>query len=466
MRGKLIDLSSALKYYGMKVSIADVLECAKPLSIFKSPSEKDKENIRMILLACLLKKEEDISVFNEQFEKWWFRWFGSITEITFDWNGLKSDLHKAIYKGNRDAIETLIQRAVEKAKQNGLEETLFGAEGSVGKNDGSANNGKAFGQKTPLSNRDLYDRLRNMLELDKIRDDIDRNENMGIWHQTNAKNSLKKAEAALRKIIFNPQLKGESMRKIRLAEMDQQDVADISIANATFVQLKKMEEIVPEIVRKLSHRRKYIKDPHRGVLQFRKTMRNSLKNGGIPIEIVFKRKAPKRERIALLCDLSLSVEMFSVFSLHLAHCFSSQFAGVRCFGFISDIDDITLHVSRSDFPKSLSSLYKESKLVSYTSNSDYGNVLKSFVNKYLPDMGYSTTVLIVGDARNNGRNPQASELKTIRSQVKEIHWLNPEPKYRWNTGDSIMHVYEKYCDSVSHIRTVNDLAIFLANLRK
>jgi len=81
-------------------------------------------------------------------------------------------------------------------------------------------------------------------------------------------------------------------------------------------------------------------------------------------------------------------------------------------------------------------------------------------------MGQSTTVLVVGDARSNGSDPAISELKNIRSQVKEIHWLNPEPISSWGTGDSVIRHYEKYCNTVNYIRTVKDLAVFLAKLQR
>jgi uncharacterized protein len=460
MRGKLIDLSSSLRFHGVPVSIPESIESANLLSIYEYPTESNKEHIRLILSSCMIKSEKDLIIFENQFEKWWSRWFSvGKQEGTVSFGVIKKSLNDAIYRGDRKSIENLIQNAVQQAKKSNPKEEAISNQGQKGQGSSSL-------QSPQSNNRQLYDWLRNILQMDKVAMEVEHNQELGMWHRTNTRNSIKKAESELRKQIFYAPPTNSISKVINGAQESNEVVANISIANAKFTELKKMEDMVPEIVRKLSHRRKYIKDDIRGILQFRKTMRSSLKHGGIPVDIVFKQKAPKRERIAILCDLSLSVSNFSVFSLQLAHCFSSQFAGVRCFGFISDIDDITWYVSRSDFPKSLTDLNRESKLVSHTSNSDYGYVLKSFVRKYLPDMGRTTTVLVVGDARSNGSDPAISELKNIRSQVKEIHWLNPEPERNWGNGDSVMNLYRKYCDTSNHIRTVNDLAVFLASLQK
>jgi len=116
--------------------------------------------------------------------------------------------------------------------------------------------------------------------------EVEQDQEMGMWQRTNTKNSIKKAEAELRKQIFNTPPANTKSKNIMVTQETEEDIADISIARANFVDLKKMEELVPEIVRKLSHRRHYIKDDQRGILQFRKTMRSSLRNGGVPMDIV------------------------------------------------------------------------------------------------------------------------------------------------------------------------------------
>ena len=456
MRGKLIDLCSALRFEGTAISIPELLEAGNILSkYYSSPTVTDKESIRLILMSCLIKDEATVPVFKVQFERWWARWFGT-DEQDIPLTRHITSLQEAILQGNQDTVERLLESAAHQMRTMVTNGT--GSGDMPGQGEGGGEGGPLERWST---NRVVYERLRRLLELEQFHQDVTQDQESGIWQRAHALRSLNRAEAALRRASFSDPLS----KRRHVYRPRNEDVTNIDISRASFTQIQKMKLLVPSIVRKLSHRKKYKQDGRRGILQFRKTMRSSLSHGGIPVELLFKRKTPKRERIALLCDLSGSVEQFSSFALQLAHSFSSQFAGVRCFGFISDIDEITRYVSSYDFPKSMKGLYANCSFVSGTDNSNYGHVFEQFVQKYLKDIGRSTSVLILGDARTNGRDPGLDAFRTLRSGVKEVHWLNPEARDSWNYGDSVMTKYIDLCDSVHHIRTVNDLASFIADLQ-
>jgi uncharacterized protein with von Willebrand factor type A (vWA) domain len=461
MRGKLIDLCSALRFDGTAISIPELLVAGDILSrYYPSPAANDKESIRLILMSCLIKDEAAVPVFKVQFERWWARWFGA-DEQDVPLTSHITSLQEAILQGNHDNVERLFESAAHHMRILVTNGNGSGDMIGEGQGEGRGEGGEGGPLERWSTNRIVYERLRRLLEMEQFHQDLKNDQEKGIWQRAHALRSLNRAEAALRKASFSDPL---SPRR-HVYRPRNEDVTDIDISRASFTQIQKMKLLVPSIVRKLSHRKKYKQDGRRGILQFRKTMRSSLSHGGIPVELLFKRKTPKRERIALLCDLSGSVEQFSSFALQLAHSFSSQFAGVRCFGFISDIDEITRYVSSYDFPKSMKGLYANCSFVSGTDNSNYGHVFQQFVHKYLTDIGRSTSVLILGDARTNGKDPGLEAFLTLRSGVKEVHWLNPESKESWNYGDSVMTKYIDLCDSVHHIRTVNDLASFIADLQ-
>lgn len=448
MRGKLIDLVSALRFEGVPVALTEAIEAAELLASGPTPSAATKETIRLMLLPCLVKDSRYLTVFHEQFERWWARWYADL-DLDLSLEEIAESVRSAIYRGDREHAEKMIQIAVSFMRQNMQGDGLVDPRSPLAR---------------PTMNRELYDQLRDALRLDQLNLNISGDMQMGQWHRQSALNTLNKTEAALRKIVFHDSTSAIKTVQ-RIMDLAEDDIADISISKATYTQLQKMQEMVPEIVRQLSHRRRYQESSRSGTLLFRKTMRSSLSNGGVPLELTFRRKAPKRERIAVLCDLSGSVERFSMFTLQLANCFSTQFAGVRCYGFISNIDDITRFVSRSDFPYSLKGMYSEANLVMGTPNSHYGQVFQEFVRKFMGDLGRNTAVLILGDARNNSQDPGLEAFRTLRSWVKEIHWLNPEPKESWAFGDSVMYQYMEMCDSAHHIRSVSDLARFMASLR-
>ncbi|PWA13450.1 hypothetical protein DCC39_00740 [Pueribacillus theae] len=465
MRGKLVDLCSSLRLSGVPVSIPESLEAASVVTDLEKGNVEDRETIRLFLQATMLKDEKKASLFNEQFERWWMRWYGA-SKSGYTLPDILQSLEKSILKGDKEEIEQLFNMAIDRFKSSA-------GEGGSGISPDKEHGAEGIGhQSNPLKRftdrRALYYDLRKLLNFEELSHKIAQDADMSLWHQQNAKDSLNQAEAFLRKTVFNSGYSSGDRNVWRIRTRIQEkreDVSDLSISKATFTQFKKMQEIVPDIVRKLSYRKKYKDHDQKGILQLRKTMRSSLSNGGVPIDVIFKRKTPKKERIAILCDLSGSVEIFSQFALQLANCFSSQFAGVKCYGFISDIDDITRFVSREDFPHSMKGLYSESNLVLGSGNSDYGQVFGQFVEKHLPELARSSSVLILGDARNNGRDPGLDAFKAIRNWVKKVYWLNPEPTSSWGSGDSVMSQYAELCDSAHYIESVNDLAKFLVSLR-
>lgn len=465
MIGPLIDLSSSLRFSGVPVSIPEALEVASVIKEIQKPTVQDKEKVRLILQACMLKEEEKSEIFQEQFERWWMRWFGesdSIVEFPTILDSLRHSILSADFVKMEEAFNIAVTNAQEAIAEEGGLPGLGGAGGE----------GDASGNPNPLSRasrrRALYHHLRAMLRFEELEQEIQNDSNMSMWKRQQAMQSLNRAEALLRKTVFNSGFNtgDRHVHKIRTRlEEAYENVSDLPIYKANYTQIQKMQKIVPDIVRQLSFQKKYNDHPYKGTLNLRKTMRKSLSNGGVPIEITFKRKIPKRERIVILCDLSGSVEIFSQFALQLANCFSSQFAGITSYGFISDIDDITRYVSREDFPRSMGAIYSECELVLGTSNSDYGQVFQQFVKKYLHDLAKSSSVIILGDARNNGRDPGIDAFKTLRHWVKKVYWLNPEPMSSWGYGDSVMTEYAQLCDSVHYIQSVNDLAKFVASLR-
>jgi uncharacterized protein with von Willebrand factor type A (vWA) domain len=66
-------------------------------------------------------------------------------------------------------------------------------------------------------------------------------------------------------------------------------------------------------------------------------------------------------------------------------------------------------------------------------------------------------MLVVGDARNNRRPPRADLLRAVRERVQRLVWLVPEPRARWNTGDSVLDRYAPACDAVVETESLGAL---------
>ena len=62
-------------------------------------------------------------------------------------------------------------------------------------------------------------------------------------------------------------------------------------------------------------------------------------------------------------------------------------------------------------------------------------------------------MIVLGDARTNGRPPREDVFAAIAAKAGRTFWLNPEPKLYWNYGDSVISVYEQFCEAFECWRT-------------
>ena len=62
-------------------------------------------------------------------------------------------------------------------------------------------------------------------------------------------------------------------------------------------------------------------------------------------------------------------------------------------------------------------------------------------------------MIVLGDARTNGRPPRDDVFAAITASAGRTFWLNPEPRLYWNYGDSVIAAYEKHCIAFECWRT-------------
>jgi uncharacterized protein with von Willebrand factor type A (vWA) domain len=99
------------------------------------------------------------------------------------------------------------------------------------------------------------------------------------------------------------------------------------------------------------------------------------------------------------------------------------------------------------------------RVIDADANSDFGKAAEQFKNRYLPTINHrSTTLVVLGDGRNNGKEPNVAAFEEIAQHARQIIWITPEPKWGWSLGSCDMPLYEPMCDRVEVVRTVDQLA--------
>ena len=241
---------------------------------------------------------------------------------------------------------------------------------------------------------------------------------------------------------------------------------DVDFMHASREEMKNLRQAIYPLTRKLAVRlARKRRHGRKGPLDFRNTMRHSLSYGGVPAEPKFRYPRPAKPEIFVIADISGSVAAFARFTLHLVYAISGQFSKVRSFVFIDGIDEVTSYFEGvEDIAEAVHRVNTEADVVWVDGHSDYGHAIELFWQKWGKDVGPKTTVIILGDARNNYHASQSWVLKEMRHKARHLFWLNPEPQSYWDTGDSIVGEYGVHCDGVFECRNLRQLEKFVDNL--
>jgi uncharacterized protein with von Willebrand factor type A (vWA) domain len=241
---------------------------------------------------------------------------------------------------------------------------------------------------------------------------------------------------------------------------------DLDVMHANRDEMAQLERALRPLSRKLAVRlARRRRRRRRGPVDLRHTVRRSLSTGGVPIDLRFKPPHPAKPEIFVIADISGSVASFARFTLHLVHAISSQFSKVRSFVFVDGLDEVTRLFDGVDDPaEAVAKINAEADVIAFDGHSDYGRALLTFHDRFAKDVTRRSTILILGDARNNYHQAHAEVIADLKYRAKAVYWLNPEPTAYWNSGDSIVNQYAPYCERVIECRTLRQLEAFVGEL--
>src|ERR671914_1612238 len=227
--------------------------------------------------------------------------------------------------------------------------------------------------------------------------------------------------------------------------------------------LAAVHRVVAQLKRRLaSHGREHRGRRRSAVVDVRRTLRTSLETGGVPLNLKYRPRRPRRPELYVLCDVSTSVTSASVFFLSVLHALHDQFRKQRSFVFVERISEVTdLFQRECSFEAVSRAIATDAGVADVSGYTDYGRVWLEFLEKVVDDLDPRSTVIVLGDARTNGREPHASVFAHVAEHAGRTFWLNPEPKLYWNYGDSVMAAYEPHCDGVFECWTTKQLEGFV-----
>jgi uncharacterized protein len=445
MIDRMLQFSRALRDAGVPVAVSENLDALQAL---EHVSLDERESMRAALAATMVKNQGHIPAFDTLFDLYFGtgRGPGAVDERDAGDDPstveeLTAELRDALASGAAD-MRDIARRAV----------------AQLGRLD-SPGSGTWYSQYQVLRALDM-DALVEMLRAKAVADD----------GSTELDRRLKLQEIEARARAFRNLTLGETRR--RVAEHDgPEKVAryavtplpeDLSFLSATS-DMAELRRAVRPLARKLATRvAMKRRRARRGQLDVRRTVRHSLSTGGVPFDTEFRHRAPHRPELIVLCDVSSSVSRFARFALMLTHALAAQFSKVRSFAFVDTLDEVTHFFDHEDFLTAVDDMYREASVVHLDGHSDYGASFQRLHDVYGSEIGPRTTLLILGDARNNYRAPEAWALKALQASARHTYWLNPEPVGDWDTGDSLASTYAASVDKMVEVRNLRQLEEFIA----
>jgi uncharacterized protein len=243
-------------------------------------------------------------------------------------------------------------------------------------------------------------------------------------------------------------------------------LADRDMLQLSSLELSELRRVIQPLARQLaarisSHRRLR----STGRLDARRTVRRSLQAGGVPLDVVMRRRHPHRPELVLLCDVSGSVAEFAQFTFTLVHALHDELRRVRSFAFVDGIAEVTDLFESAQHEIHVNRFVERRGVLGDDGHSDYGRAFSRFVEQHLADaVSPRSTVIICGDARTNYRPDGAEALRAIAEQARRVFWLNPEPEDEWGATDSAMDDYRAYCRGAFEVRSLRQLGDVIASL--
>jgi uncharacterized protein with von Willebrand factor type A (vWA) domain len=462
LQKKIVEFTNLLRKSGVRVSLAEAIDAFNAVDDL---SLEDRGRFRDALRATLVKRSDDIPVYDRLFDLFWSGFHDALREElsqaaavvggAVDLDELMDRLREMLENmGDVDLSE--LARAMLSMDPNLLEQQIRDAAEEVG-----------------------VDRIQNMLQIGFFSRRMTEQMNLeGAGGQL--ADLMKQLEEAgldpellerLAKLARAVQeaVRG-SVRRYVEQELDKQNhdylerfrreqLQEKSFYSLTEEDIRKMREVVARLAQKLKNvisiRRKR---QRKGKFDLKSSMRRNLSHGGVPFELIFKQRRKERPKVVILCDISSSVSNVSRFMLQFVYSLQEAFTKIRSFVFVAELGEVTPVFRDSEMYEAIDSALDGGDVINVYTRSNFGYAFHTFWRDHLHTVDSRTTVVVIRDARNNYNDPRAWCLRDIHRKAKNVVWINPESPGAWGFGDSVMDKYLPYCDVAEECRNLRQLS--------
>ena len=459
MEDRIVEFANVLRRNGVRVSLSENMDAFRALGLV---GIRDPHLFRNALRTTLVKRASDVKPFEELFD-FFFLGIGEaidaldrrimeelgltpeqfqqmleqIQRLLKKMEGDLSELTRALLTGNRGELERLLREAASQEAEAGSLDSF---------------------RLTP------YTRMAGRLQLDRVRTEVEGFKAMlqmlaeGGEDLQNVMRYLDERMRDLNRLLREIIQQEQRKRGVEPSDYSQRSsFADKSFSFYTEDDIRRMNEAVARLAQRLKNRLSVRrKKAARGRFNVKATLRTNMQYGGVPFHIELDRRKKTKPQVMILCDISDSVLNASRFMLQFVYSVQDLYAKVRSFVFVSDIGEVTKLFEEHEIHRAVETALK-GEVIDVFSHSNFGRAFELFYKNYFAAVTGKTTVLIIGDGRNNYNRPNEWVLREIQQKAKQLIWLNPESRMTWGVGDSEMPRYVPYCDVAEECRNINQL---------
>jgi hypothetical protein len=428
---QLLSFAEQLREEGVAIGTSELLDA---FAVLRQVDWTHRGEFREALAATLAKSQDDRRVFELVFERFFFR----AVELAAVREGSERSGQDGSGAGDLaelsetelDALRMQIAQALREGAEGAMRDLARLAIATFGQQEQGSG---VIGVDVQRIRRSLGLRAEPQPELpaeDPRHDGVPRE-------------ALRRFEQMLRRELERRQVQrsGKLPPARPLGELDR------ALPSGPLQDLAAVHRVVAQLRRRLATQGKQSKGYRRHAhVDVRRTMRASLQTGGVPVELRYRPRRPRRPEIYVLCDVSTSVTSASVFFLSVLHALHDSFRKMRSFVFIERISEVTdVFAHERDFKVVSERISSDAGVADVSGYTDYGRVWMELLELIQDDLHPRATVIVLGDARTNGRDPRADLFGQVAARAGRTFWLNPEPRLYWNYGDSVIAAYEQHC---------------------
>lgn len=450
MDQRITQFISALRYSGVRISLA---ESADAFRAIEALGIQHRDTFRNSLRATLVKEQSDIEIFEKLFPL--FFQPAEPPGMQDATQGLTDKearmLAQALRRFNenlREMMEKLLNG--EDLTPEELEEIDAMLNQSPAMDDLRYQNWLARQMEQALNFREVRQALEELMHL--------LNEmGMNRQHLERLRQAVRSNQRALQEQLN--QHAGEQILQ-RMAENRPQESRD-NLMNRPFQSLSEddLHSLRQEVRRLASALRTRLalrlRRANTGRLDLKATLRANMQYGSVPIELRHRNNTLK-PKLVVVCDVSTSMRYCSELMLSLIYAIQDQISKTHAFAFIDHLEYLSPHFDHGSSNQAIDKVLRRMPPGHY--NTDLGRSLAKLSDEYREVVDHRTTFIIVGDGRNNYKDPRYDIFRELARRSRATIWLNPEPPALWGTGDSDMPGYAQMCSRTFQVNNLRQLA--------